>query len=70
MAKSTPKKADAVKSLAGLEEELATKQLDIIAARKSHKAGELVNPRVLGQTRKDIARLLTAINNIKTTEVK
>ena len=30
-------------------------------SRRSHKAGELVNPRVLGQIRKQIARLNTEI---------
>jgi len=61
MADTTTKKAAPKKEL-GLKEQLAAKQADLLAAKKSHAAGELVNPRVLGAYRKDIARLLTAIN--------
>lgn len=43
-------------------QQLAAKQTDLAEAKKSHAAGELVNPRVLGSLRKDIARLLTTIN--------
>ena len=68
MAKATPKKDVAVKSMSDLEKELATKQQDLIEAKRSHKAGELVNPRVLGATRKDIARLMTQINVLKETK--
>ncbi|MCB9820017.1 50S ribosomal protein L29 [Candidatus Nomurabacteria bacterium] len=54
--KATAKKADAkAKSL----DELRT---DLQLARKSHAAGELVNPRVLKSYRKDIARELTKQN--------
>lgn len=60
-AKKTAKKADVVKSLDELRAELATKQNDLLESRRSHRAGELVNPRVLGQIRKEIARLKTAI---------
>lgn len=55
------KKATEVKSLTALQEELAAKQADLIAAKRSHAGGELVNPRVLTITRKEIARLHTAI---------
>jgi len=55
------KKAVEVKTLADLQKELAAKQADMIAAKRSHAAGELVNPRVLTVTRKEIARLHTAI---------
>lgn len=41
--------------------ELAKKQADLNDAKRSHKSGELVNPRVLGELRKEIARLHTAI---------
>ena len=41
--------------------DLAAKQQDLLDSRKSHRAGELVNPRVLGTIRKEIARLHTAI---------
>ena len=68
MAKATPKKDAAVKTAAELASELATKQQDLIDAKRSHKAGELVNPRVLGVTRKEIARLYTAIRETKAKE--
>ncbi len=59
--KKTAKKADVVKTIDELCAELAAKQQDLNDSRRSHKAGELVNPRVLGQIRKEIARLHTAI---------
>lgn len=59
--KATAKKADSTKTIEDLRAELATKQQDLNDSRRSHKAGELVNPRVLGQIRKEIARLKTAI---------
>lgn len=59
--KKTVKKATEVKSIAELQKDLATKQADLIESRKSHRSGELVNPRVLSTTRKEIARLHTAI---------
>lgn len=59
--KAAPKKANEVKSVDGLRKDLAVKQQDLLASRKSHRAGELVNPRILGTTRKEIARLHTAI---------
>ncbi len=63
-AKKTTKKvvkASEVKSLEDLKTDLAAKQNDLLESRKSHRAGELVNPRVLGSIRKEIARLHTAI---------
>ncbi len=59
--KKTAKTAKEVKTLEQLREELATKQQDQLEAKRSHAAGELVNPRVLTHTRKEIARLNTAI---------
>jgi ribosomal protein L29 len=59
--KKTVKKADEVKSIETLKEELQAKLSDQLDARKSHAAGELVNPRVLTSLRKEIARLHTAI---------
>ena len=35
---------------------------DMLTAKKSHANGELVNPRVLGTHRKNIARLMTKLN--------
>ena len=66
-AKKTAKKADVVKSIDDLRAELASKQNDLLESRRSHRAGELVNPRVLRTIRKEIARLKTAI---RTAEVK
>ena len=59
--KKTAKKAEVVKSLEDLRKDLAAKQNDLLESRKSHRAGELVNPRVPGSIRKEIARLHTAI---------
>ncbi len=59
--KATPKKASEVKSIEDLRAELAEKQTDQLNAKRSHAAGELVNPRVITTTRKEIARLHTAI---------
>lgn len=56
------KDAKEVKSLAELHKELATKRQDMIDAKRGHVSGELQNPRVLTATRKEIARLMTAIN--------
>lgn len=59
--KKTVKKADEVKSIEQLNQELQGKVVDQLEAKRSHAAGELVNPRVLTHTRKEIARLHTAI---------
>lgn len=48
-------------NLADLQKELATTQQDLLGAKRSHKGGELVNVRTLTETRKTIARILTAI---------
>ena len=59
--KKTAKAASVVKSIGELRAELAAKRQELLDSCRSHKAGELVNPRALGQIRKEIARLLTAI---------
>ena len=59
--KKTAKAAVEVKTVEQLREELVAKQTDLIAAKRGHAAGELANPRVLTTTRKEIARLHTAI---------
>jgi ribosomal protein L29 len=69
-AAKTTKKATEVKDLATLQSELATKQADYLESKRSHDGGELVNPRVLTHTRKEIARMLTAINTLKASEQK
>ena len=59
--KTASKKTVEVKTLDQLRAEVTSKTVDLIAAKRSHRAGELVNPRVLTVTRKEIARLNTAI---------
>lgn len=60
-AKETAETASIVKPINELRAELAAKRQELLDSRRSHKAGELVNPRVLGQIRKQIARLNTEI---------
>ena len=66
--KKTAKKAEEVKTVAQLREEVATKQQDLLEAKRSNRSGELVNPRAITATRKEIARLLTAIRAAELTE--
>ena len=54
--------AAVVKTVDDLKKELAEKRNDLLQAKRSHAAGELVNPKALRSLRKDIARLLTQIN--------
>lgn len=54
-------KAEEVKTIEQLRDDLATKIADQLEAKRGHAAGELANPRVLTATRKEIARLHTAI---------
>lgn len=61
MADKKVKKAEEVKTVEQLRSDLEAKQTELLEARKSHAAGELVNPRVITHTRKEIARLKTAI---------
>lgn len=61
MATKTTKKADEVKTVVKLKEELVKLQLAHLESRKSHKQGELVNPHVLTVQRKNIARAHTAV---------
>lgn len=64
------KEAPVVKSLDDLKKDLATKLNDQLEAKRGHRAGELQNPRVLTHTRKDIARLKTAIRAEELKETK
>lgn len=59
-AKTASKKAAPKKELP-IQEQLHAKRADLLELRKSNRAGELVNPRAITSTRKEIARLLTAI---------
>lgn len=56
----TTKKAVEVKSLEDVRAALAAKQAEMMETRRSHRAGELVNPRAITHIRKEIARLKTA----------
>lgn len=67
-AKKPVKKATEVKSTADLAKELTAKRNDYIDAKRSHRAGELVNPRVITTTRKEIARLMTATRALELKE--
>ncbi len=58
-------KAAVVRTIDDLKKELAEKRNDLLQAKRSHAAGELVNPKALRSLRKEIARLLTQINNTK-----
>ncbi len=68
--KTAPKQATEIKTLEQLRDDLTTKRTDLFDARKSHAAGELVNPRVISAGRKEIARLLTAIRAAEITAQK
>lgn len=59
--KVTAKAAVEIKTIDTLKAELASKQGDLLEAKRGHKQGELVNTCVLRSTRKEIARLFTAI---------
>lgn len=63
--KTAPKEAAVKKDLKTLVKDLESKRKDYKDHKKSHHAGELVNPRVLTATRKDIARLMTEISKLK-----
>jgi len=68
MAEKTTKKAPVKKVEKSLIEQLADARKDLLEAQKSHRSGELVNPRVIGRYRKEIARLMTKINAEKNAE--
>ena len=63
-------KATEVKTLEQLHEELQTLRADHQESQRSHRMGELVNPRVLTVSRKKIARALTAIKQAEHAAVK
>lgn len=48
-----------------LQEQLVEKRADLLGYQKSHAAGELVNPRAITAARKDVARIMTKINQEK-----
>ena len=64
------KKAVEVKTIDQLKLDLATKRNDLVEAKRGHKLGELTNPRVITVTRKEIARLHTAIRAVEIASAK
>ena len=70
-AKSTvTKKAAVVKTIAELRDELVAKTADLLQAKRGNAAGELANPHAITVTRKEIARLNTAIRAAELAELK
>ncbi len=65
LTKKAVKEATTVKSIEEMEQELVAKRNDLLEAKRANKAGELVNSRAITAYRKDIARLLTQINERK-----
>jgi len=62
--------ATEVKTIDQLRTDLTAKQNDLIEAKRGHKLGELTNPRAITVTRKEIARLHTAIRAAEILEQK
>jgi ribosomal protein L29 len=56
------KKANEIKTVDQLREDLVAKTNDLLQARRGNAAGELTNPRIITVTRKEIARLKFAIH--------
>ena len=56
------------KSVADLQKLLAEKRAELSENKRSLAAGELPNPRVVGNIRRDIARILTCHNQAMKTE--
>ena len=69
--KKTDNIVDKVENTAeALEIDLQTKRKDLFDAIRSHRTGELVNPKVISKYRKDIARVLTKLREAEITERK
>lgn len=62
MAETTKAKAPAKKTEKTLDEQLTEARTDLLEAKKSLRAGELVNPRAVTAARKQVARILTKRN--------
>lgn len=59
-AKKTTKKTETTEK--SLQEQLAAARQTLLDAKKSHRSGELVNPRAITAARKDVARIMTQLN--------
>lgn len=68
--KKNVKQAPEVKTIEQLREDLVKLQGEHLDSRKSHRAGELVNPHILTTQRRNIARLHTAIHIQSKTAIK
>ncbi len=68
--KKNVKPALETKTIDQLRIELAAKQNDLIESKRGHRLGELTNPRVITLTRKEIARLHTAIRAAEMAQAK
>lgn len=53
-----------------LETDLKTKRKDLFEAIRSHKGGELVNPKVINKYKKEVARVLTKLRDEQLAERK
>jgi ribosomal protein L29 len=62
MASSKAAKTTSKAEAKSLEEQLLDIQSELLEAKKSHRAGELVNPRVIGGYRKQVARIKTQMS--------
>jgi ribosomal protein L29 len=62
MASSKATKTTSKVEAKSLEEQLLDIQSEMLEAKKSHRAGELVNPRVIGGYRKQVARIKTQMS--------
>ncbi|MFZ2125692.1 MAG: 50S ribosomal protein L29 [Candidatus Saccharimonadales bacterium] len=70
MAKKITKDAPEVKTIDQLKQDLTAKKTSMIEAKRGHKLGELANPRFITVTRKEIARLHTAIRAAEIDKLK
>ena len=70
MATSKKTTATEAPTLEQLRKDLATKRQDLIEAKRSNASGELVNPRAITKTRKEIARISTTIRSLEIAEQK
>jgi ribosomal protein L29 len=64
------KNAVEVKTIDTMRADLTTKQQDLLQSKRGNAAGELTNPHVITVTRKEIARLHTAIRAAELSELK
>jgi ribosomal protein L29 len=68
MKSNTVKNANVVKSIDDMRQEVVAKQAELKDHLRSHKLGELVNPRIIQSTKHAIARLKTTIRSSEIAE--